>query len=319
MTAAESHAQLIKSTAKRLGFDYCGIAKAEFLEEEAPKLEEWLRRNYQGKMSYLERHFDKRLDPTKLVEGAKTVVSLVYNYYPSQQLPQESGDIKLAKYAYGKDYHEVIKAKLTEFLDHLKEEVGEIHGRSFVDSAPILERQWAQRAGLGWIGKNSLLLHRNMGSFFFLAELVIDLEASPDLPLSKDYCGTCTACVDACPTEAIVASGVVDASKCISYLTIELKEAIPTSFAGKMDHWVFGCDVCQDVCPWNRFSTPHQEPAFEPSEALFGFTNKDWTELTEETFHRVFSGSALTRTKFQGIMRNVKFLQEPTPEENTKN
>ncbi|MFM7628638.1 MAG: tRNA epoxyqueuosine(34) reductase QueG, partial [Algoriphagus sp.] len=250
----------------------------------------------------------------KLVEGAKTVVSLVYNYYPSQQLPQETGDIKLAKYAYGKDYHEVIKAKLTEFLDHLKEEVGEIHGRSFVDSAPILERQWAQRAGLGWIGKNSLLLHRELGSFFFLAELVIDLEVTPDLPVAKDYCGTCTACMDACPTESIVAPGVVDGSRCISYLTIELKEAIPTSFAGKMDHWVFGCDVCQDVCPWNRFASPHQEPNFEPSEALSGFTKRDWMELTEETFQRVFSGSAVTRTKFSGIQRNVKFLQVPPSE-----
>ena len=220
MTASDRHAKLLKATAKRLGFDFCGIAKAEFLEEEAPKLEEWLRRDYQGRMGYLANHFDKRLDPRKLVGGAKTVVSLVYNYYPERALPQGAEDIKLAKYAYGKDYHDVIQEKLREFLTCLRDEIGEIDGRSFVDSAPIMERQWAQRAGLGWIGKNSLLLNRQLGSFFFLAELVIDLEATPDLPIAKDYCGTCTACMDACPTDAIVAPGVVDGSRCISYLTI---------------------------------------------------------------------------------------------------
>lgn len=309
MTTAEKHAQLLKSTAKRLGFDFCGIAKAEFLESEAPRLEDWLNRNYQGKMAYLANHFDKRLDPTKLVDGAKTVVSLVYNYYPEKQLPHQPEDIKLAKYAYGADYHDVIKAKLTEFLEVLREEVGEINGRSFVDSAPIMERQWAQRAGLGWIGKNSLLLNREMGSFFFLAELIIDLEATPDSPLAKDYCGTCTACIDACPTDAIVQPEVIDASKCISYLTIELKEAIPDEFAGKMENWVFGCDICQDVCPWNRFSRPHQEPAFQLNEELAMFTNREWMELTEETFLRVFSKSAVKRTKFSGIKRNVDFLK----------
>ncbi len=313
MTASDRHAQLLKATAKRLGFDFCGLAKAEFLAEEAPKLEEWLRRDYQGQMGYLANHFDKRLDPRKLVEGAKTVVSLVYNYYPEQVLPEGSEDIKLAKYAYGKDYHEVIQKKLQEFLTGLHDEVGEINGRSFVDSAPILERQWAQRAGLGWIGKNSLLLNRRLGSFFFLAELVIDLEATPDLPITKDYCGTCTACMDACPTEAIVAPGVVDASRCISYLTIELKDAIPSSFAGKMDNWVFGCDVCQDVCPWNRFSKPNQEPAFTPSSDLATFTSKGWKELTEETFKKVFSGSAVNRTKFKGIKRNLEFLNLDSP------
>jgi epoxyqueuosine reductase len=313
MTAADRHAQWIKSTAKRLGFDFCGIAKADFLAEEAPKLEEWLRRDYQGRMGYLANHFDKRLDPRKLVEGAKTVVSLVYNYYPEQTLPEGTAGIKLAKYAYGKDYHDVIQEKLREFLTCLREEIGEISGRSFVDSAPILERQWAQRAGLGWIGKNSLLLNRSMGSFFFLAELVIDLEATPDLPLAKDYCGTCTACVDACPTDAIVAPGVVDGSRCISYLTIELKDAIPTTFAGKMDNWVFGCDVCQDVCPWNRFSKPHQEPAFNPSSDLETLAAQDWKELTEETFKRVFTGSAVTRTKLKGITRNLEFLSPNKP------
>lgn len=310
MSTADRHALLIKSTAKRLGFDFCGIAKADFLEDEAPKLEEWLRRDYQGRMSYLANHFDKRLDPRKLVEGAKTVVSLLYNYYPEKKLSENEGDLKLAKYAYGKDYHDVIQEKLRAFLTVLREEIGDIHGRTFVDSAPIMERQWAQRAGLGWIGKNSLLLNRSLGSFFFLAELVIDLEVAPDLPLAKDYCGTCTACIDACPTDAIVAPTVIDASRCISYLTIELKDAIPSSFAGKMDNWVFGCDVCQDVCPWNRFSTPHQEPDFTPTPELEAMTTRDWVELTEETFKRVFSGSAVTRTKFKGIKRNVDFLSE---------
>jgi epoxyqueuosine reductase len=310
MTPAEKHTQVLKSTAKRLGFDFCGIAKAEFLESEAPRLEEWLNRNYQGKMAYMANHFDKRLDPTKLVEGAKTVVSLIFNYYPEKQLPHRPDDIKLAKYAYGTDYHEVIRAKLTEFLEVLQEEVGEINGRSFVDSAPVMERQWAQRAGLGWIGKNSLLLNRQMGSFFFLAELIIDLEATPDTPFAKDYCGTCTACIDACPTDAIVQPEVIDASKCISYLTIELKEAIPNEFAGKMENWVFGCDICQDVCPWNRFSRPHQEPDFKPKDELAQFTNREWIELTEETFNRVFSKSAVKRTKFSGIKRNVDFLKK---------
>lgn len=310
MTPAEKQAQFLKSTAKRLGFDFCGIAKAEFLESEAPRLEEWLNRNYQGKMGYLANHFDKRLDPTKLVEGAKTVVSLIYNYYPEKQLPHQTDDIKLAKYAYGADYHDVIRAKLTEFLEALREEIGEINGRSFVDSAPVMERQWAQRAGLGWIGKNSLLLNRQMGSFFFLADLIIDLEATPDTPLAKDYCGTCTACIDACPTEAILQPEVIDASKCISYLTIELKEAIPDEFAGKMENWVFGCDVCQDVCPWNRFSRPHHETAFQPNPELSQFTNREWIELTEETFKRVFSKSAVKRTKFSGIKRNLDFLKK---------
>jgi epoxyqueuosine reductase len=313
MSPADTHAQLLKSTAKRLGFDFCGIAKADFLEEEAPKLETWLQRNYQGNMGYLANHFDKRLDPRKLVDGAKTVVSLLYNYYPEQPFSQGPEDLKLAKYAYGEDYHRVIREKLTEFLLSLREDVGEINGRSFVDSAPILERAWAQKAGLGWIGKNSLLLNRSMGSFFFLAELVIDLEATPDLPLGQDYCGTCTACVDACPTDAIVAAGVVDGSRCISYLTIELKEAIPNTFAGKMDNWVFGCDICQDVCPWNRFSKPHQEPAFTPGNEIQGFSARDWRELTEETFKRVFVDSAVKRAKYTGIRRNVDFLSLNTP------
>ncbi len=309
MAQPENHASIIKSTAKRLGFDFCGIAKAGFLEEEAPRLEEWLNRNYQGQMGYLANHFDKRLDPTKLVEGAKTVVSLIYNYYPEQKLPESPDSIKLAKYAYGVDYHFVIREKLNEFLEILREEIGEFDGRGFVDSAPIMERQWAQKAGLGWIGKNSLLLNKQQGSFFFLAELIIDLEVTPDIPLAKDYCGTCTKCLDACPTDAIVEPGVVNGSQCISYLTIELKENIPSEFKGQMENWAFGCDICQDVCPWNRFSKPHQEPKFHPHPELKEFTNKDWQEITEETFRKVFKKSAVKRTKLAGLKRNVDFLK----------
>ncbi|WPR75046.1 tRNA epoxyqueuosine(34) reductase QueG [Algoriphagus sp. NG3] len=309
MTSSKKNASLIKSTAKRLGFDFCGIAKAGFLEEEAPRLEEWLNRNYNGEMGYLANHFDKRLDPTKLVEGAKTVVSLIYNYYPEEKLSSESSDIKLAKYAYGEDYHFVIRDKLNEFLEILREETGEIDGRGFVDSAPVMERQWAQKAGLGWLGKNSLLLNREMGSFFFLAELIIDLEVAPDTPLAKDYCGTCTACIDACPTDAIVDNGVIDGSRCISYLTIELKDSIPAEFKGKMENWAFGCDICQDVCPWNRFSKPHQEPRFTPSEELKHLSKSDWQEITEETFRKVFKKSAVKRTKLGGLNRNIDFIK----------
>ncbi|MEB2773818.1 tRNA epoxyqueuosine(34) reductase QueG [Algoriphagus sp. D3-2-R+10] len=308
MTPSEKNAILIKSTAKRLGFDFCGIAKAGFLEEEAPRLEDWLNRNYHGQMGYLANHFDKRLDPTKLVEGAKTVVSLVYNYYPEEKLPERKSDIKLAKYAYGEDYHFVIRDKLNQFLEILRDEIGEIDGRGFVDSAPVMERQWAQKAGLGWLGKNSLLLNREMGSFFFLAELIIDLEVAPDSPLTKDYCGTCTACIDACPTDAIIDNGVIDGSRCVSYLTIELKDAIPDEFKGKMENWAFGCDICQDVCPWNRFSKPHQETQFTPNEELKYLSKSDWKEITEETFRKVFKKSAVKRTKLAGLKRNVDFL-----------
>lgn len=308
MTPAEKNASLIKTTAKRLGFDFCGIAKAGFLEEEAPKLEDWLNRNYNGEMGYLANHFDKRLDPSKLVEGAKTVVSLVYNYYPEETLPAGKSDIKIAKYAYGEDYHFVIRDKINEFLEILRAEIGEIDGRGFVDSAPVMERQWAQKAGLGWLGKNSLLLSREMGSFFFLSELIIDLEVAPDTPLAKDYCGTCTACIDACPTDAIVDNGVIDGSRCISYLTIELKDAIPSEFKGQMENWAFGCDICQDVCPWNRFSKPHQEPRFSPNEELKALSKSDWQEVTEETFRKVFSKSAVKRTKLAGLQRNIDFL-----------
>lgn len=313
MTLPHKHAAIVKETAKELGFDFCGISKAGFLEEEAPKLEAWLARHYHGKMAYMANHFDKRLDPTKLVEGAKSVVSLMYNYYPDTKLPEGDLDYKLAKYAYGKDYHFVIKDKLKDFLEILREKIGEIDGRAFVDSAPMMERQWAQRSGLGWLGKNSLLLNREMGSFFFLAELVIDLALEVDDPISKDYCGTCTRCIDACPTDAIVQPGVVDGSRCISYFTIELKEELPSEVTGKFKNWVFGCDICQDVCPWNRFSTPHRESAFDPHPELIAFERSDWEEMTKEIFGRVFQKSAVKRTKWEGLMRNVKFVQDKCP------
>ena len=294
----------MKQIASKLGFSYCGISEASFLEEEAPRLEEWLSRNYQGKMGYLENHFDKRLDPRKLVPGAKSVISLIYNYFPEKDLATSDG-YKIAKYAYGKDYHFVIKDKLKTFFEELKNRVGEIDGRVFVDSAPVHERAWAAKSGIGWIGKNSLLLNKEMGSFFFLAELILDLELVPDGPV-KDHCGTCTACMDACPTDAIPEPYVVDGSRCISYLTIELKEEIPKEFQGKMDNWIFGCDICQDVCPWNRFSKPHQEEQFEPG-VWQHLSKKDWMELTEEVFRKVFKKSAVKRTKFSGLKRNIDF------------
>lgn len=296
----------IKSTAAKLGFSFCGISKAEFLEEEAPKLEAWLKRNYQGKMHYLENHFDKRLDPTKLVPGAKSVISLVYNYYPQKDLTQQRS-LKIARYAYGEDYHFVIKDKLKDFLQHIQEEIGDVSGRVFVDSAPVMERTWAKKSGLGWIGKNSLLLNRSMGSFFFLAEIILDLELEYDGPI-KDYCGTCTACMDACPTDAIPQPYVVDGSKCISYFTIELKEEIPTEVKGKFENWIFGCDICQEVCPWNRFSQPHNEPRFQPHPDLENMSQNDWLEITEEVFRKVFKKSAVKRTCFNGLKRNIAFV-----------
>jgi len=300
------HTQIVKNTASKLGFDYCGIAEAAFLEEDAPKLEDWLNKNYHGKMAYMANHFDKRLDPRKLVADAKSVVSLMYNYYPQQKLPESADNLKIAKYAYGEDYHFVIKDKLKEFLECLKEEIGEVSGRVFVDSAPVMERQWAQKSGLGWKGKNSLLLNKTSGSFFFLAELIIDLPLAYDNPTTKDYCGTCTRCIDACPTDAILQDNLIDGSKCISYLTIELKDAIPDDFKGKMKNWVFGCDICQDVCPWNRFSKPHREEAFLPHPDL---EKSAWGEMTKETFNKVFKRSALKRTKWEGFQKNIKFVK----------
>jgi len=310
----ERHSQLIKQEASTLGFSFCGISKAEFLKDEAPRLEEWLKRGYHGKMSYLENYFDKRMDPTLLVPGAKSVVSLLYNYSPKKDLARD-GEYKVAKYAYGEDYHFVVKDKLKTLLDVLQEKIGMINGRAFVDSAPVMERTWAARSGLGWTGKNSLLLNREMGSFFFIAELIIDLPLEYDHAV-KDFCGTCTACMDACPTDAIVEPYVVDGSRCISYYTIELKEAIPADVKGKFENWIFGCDICQDVCPWNSFSRPHTEQRFDPGDTLEGFSKQDWREITDEVFTKVFGRSAIRRTRLDGLKRNIAFVDLGTPPAN---
>ncbi len=302
------HTQIIKAEAKRLGFLSCGISKAEFLEEEAPRLEAWLTNNMHGEMKYMENHFDKRLDPTKLVEGSKSVISLLLNYH-TPKLQEDSEAPKISKYAYGTDYHFVIKDKLKRLLEFIQEEIGEVHGRAFVDSAPVLDKAWAAKSGLGWMGKHSNLLTKQLGSFYFIAELIVDLDLDYDMP-TTDHCGSCTACIDACPTEAIVAPYVVDGSKCISYFTIELKDSIPEAFKGKLDNWMFGCDVCQDVCPWNRFSKPHREPLFNPHPELLSMTKKDWEEITQETFNKVFKNSAVKRTKFSGLQRNIRFLKQ---------
>ncbi len=301
------HSVFIKKEAKRLGFDFCGISKAEFLTEEAPRLEKWLKENKHGEMKYMENYFDKRLDPRLLVDGARSVISLLYNYYPEQT--QVTDAPKISKYAYGKDYHEVIKDKLNEFLFSLKQEIGNVSGRAFVDSAPVMDKVWAAKSGLGWVGKNSNLINKQQGSFFFIAELIIDVELEYDGPI-KDYCGTCTKCIDACPTEAIVAPYVVDGSKCISYLTIELKENIPTEFKDKMDNWAFGCDVCQDVCPWNSFSMPHNQAQFKNTNGLLNYTESEWNDITEETFNYIFKNSAVKRTKYKGLKRNLMFLKK---------
>jgi epoxyqueuosine reductase len=297
----------IKSEAKRLGFLSCGISKAGFLEEEAPRLEKWLNNNMHGQMHYMENHFDKRLNPTLLVDGAKSVISLLLNYYPSEFQKEDS--YKISKYAYGHDYHFVIKEKLKELLHFIQTEIGEVSGRAFVDSAPVLDKAWAAKSGLGWMGKNTNLITQKVGSFYFIAELIVDLELDYDSP-TTDHCGSCTACIDACPTEAIVAPYVVDGSKCISYFTIELKENIPAEMKGKFDDWVFGCDVCQDVCPWNRFSKSHNEPLFQATPELLSFTKRDWEEITEDVFKMVFNNSALKRTKLEGLKRNVSFLKD---------
>lgn len=307
MAARETHARMIKAEAQRLGFLACGISEAGFLEEEAPRLERWLKAGMHGEMGYMENHFDKRLDPRKLVPGAKSVVSLLYNYYPGTQ--QKEDTYQVSKYAYGEDYHRVVKDKLRALMAFIEDEIGEVGGRVFVDSAPVLDKAWAAKSGLGWIGKNSNLLNKKTGSFFFVAELIIDLELVPDGPVT-DHCGSCTACIDACPTQAIVQPYVVDGSRCISYLTIELKNEIPGTFRGAYEDWIFGCDICQDVCPWNRFSKPHQEPRFEPDPAMLDFTRRDWEELTEAVFSRVFSKSAVKRTKYSGLNRNIRFLSK---------
>ncbi|MDA9215606.1 tRNA epoxyqueuosine(34) reductase QueG [Flavobacteriaceae bacterium] len=306
MHSKHQHTTFIKDQAKRLGFMSCGISKAGFLEQEAPRLEAWLNQNRHGQMQYMENHFDKRLDPTKLVEGSKSVISLLLNYYP-QQL-QRDDSYKISKYAYGTDYHFVIKDKLKELLHCIQEQVGDVHGRAFVDSAPVLDKAWAAKSGLGWIGKHSNLLSKQAGSFYFIAELIVDLDLDYDTPVT-DHCGSCTACIDACPTQAIVEPYKVDGSKCISYFTIELKNEIPSSVSGQFDDWMFGCDVCQDVCPWNRFSKAHKEPLFDPHPDVLSNSKKDWEEITKEVFSEIFKKSPLKRTKFEGLRRNIEFLK----------
>ena len=298
---------MIKAEAQRLGFLSCGISKAGFLEQEALRLENWLNNQMHGQMSYMENHFDKRLNPTLLVDGAKSVISLLLNYYPSEH--QNKDSYKISKYAYGQDYHHVIKEKLKELLHFIQTEIGEVSGRAFVDSAPVLDKAWAAKSGLGWVGKNSNLITQKVGSFYFIAELIIDLELEYDTP-TTDHCGSCTACLDACPTEAIVAPYVVDGSKCISYFTIELKDNLPQEMKGKFDDWMFGCDVCQDVCPWNRFSKPHNEPLFQANSDILNFSKSDWEEITVDTFQKVFKNSAVKRTKYQGLLRNINFLKK---------
>lgn len=305
----DRYTRLIKEQAQRLGFMFCGISRAEFLEEEAPRLEKWLRQERHGRMHYMENYFDKRLDPRLLVEGARSVISLGLNYYSprSQEDPEAP---KISSYAYGTDYHFVIKDKLKDLLTFLRTEIGDINGRAFVDSAPVMDKAWAKRSGMGWVGKHTNLINKESGSFFFLAELIVDLELQYDTP-AADHCGTCTRCIDACPTDAIAAPYEVDGSKCISYFTIELKEQLPEDFRGRFENWMFGCDICQDVCPWNRFSTPHSEPAFAPHPRLLEMKKREWEELTEETFREVFRKSAVKRTKFAGLKRNIRFLSKP--------
>lgn len=298
------NSQLIKRLAKQIGFSSCGISRARFLHEEEKNFEDWLKQGYQGTMSYLEKNFDKRLDPTKLVPGAKSIISLTFNYFPTKKKFNDNSFL-ISKYAYGKDYHIIIKDKLKELFSQMKKEVGDIEGRVFVDSAPIHERAWAKISGLGWIGKNSLLLNKKMGSYFFLAEIICDLDLEYDSTVS-DHCGTCTKCIDACPTDAITQAQVVDANRCISYLTIENKNEIPKELSKSFNNYIFGCDICQDVCPWNKFSTSHNEKEFLPNEEFSKMSKKDWQELTHETFNKIFKNSAVKRAKFQGLKRNIK-------------
>lgn len=306
MNTRQRHTDMIKTEAKRLGFLSCGISKADFLEEEAPRLERWLQQNMHGEMKYMENHFDKRLDPCLLVDGATSVISLLLNYYNPETQADPTAP-RISKYAYGKDYHFVIKSKLKELLAFIHDEIGEVNGRAFVDSAPVLDKAWAVKSGLGWMGKHSNVLTQKVGSFYFIAELIVDIDLEYDTPVT-DHCGSCTACIDACPTQAITEPYVVDGSKCISYFTIELKGELPSEYAGKFDDWMFGCDVCQDVCPWNRFSKPHREPLFDPNPELLSMQKKDWEEITREVFNDIFRKSAVKRTKFEGLKRNIAFL-----------
>jgi epoxyqueuosine reductase len=304
----EFHSALIKQWATEAGFDFCGISKATFLEEEAPRLENWLNLNYNGTMAYMANHFDKRLDPRKLVDGAKSVISVMLNYYPEKQQDTENATFKISKYAYGADYHEVIKTKLRTILENIQNNIGEVNARVFVDSAPVLDKAWAAKSGLGWVGKNANLISKQNGSFYFLGEIICDLDLAYDTP-TTNHCGTCTACLDACPTDAIVAPYVVDGSKCISYYTIELKEAIPNEVKGKFENWVFGCDICQDVCPWNRFAKAHKTPEFALKKEIETFTKNDWEEITEEIFKAIFRNSPIKRSKFEGLKRNISFIK----------
>lgn len=307
MLSKSRHTSFVKKTAFSLGFDYCGIAKAERLDEDAKRLESWLSKGFNSTMNYMENHFNLRIDPSKLVPGAKSVITLLLNYFPSEQQKPQSPQI--SKYAYGKDYHEVIRGKLNLLLQTLQENIGAIHGRGFTDSAPVLERSWAVKSGLGWVGKNGNLITKNNGSFFFIATLITDLELETDDPFAKDFCGSCTKCIDNCPTEAILPDKVIDGSKCISYFTIELKDMlIPENMKGKFDNNLFGCDVCQEVCPWNRFAKPTTEIEFKPLPEILNFSKNDWEELTEESFKIIFKNSPLKRSKFTGIKRNLKFL-----------
>lgn len=301
----QEHAAFIKGVAKSMGFMGCGISKAGFLDEEAPRLEQWLREGRHGAMGYMENHFDMRLDPRVLVPGAQSVISLLYNYFPEET--QREDTYQIAKYAYGQDYHQVIKKKLRAFQEAISARLGHIEGRAFVDSAPVLEKAWAAKSGLGWVGKNTNLIRQKAGSFFFIAELIIDLELPQD-PVATDHCGSCTACIDACPTQAL-SPYEIDGSKCISYFTIELKDAIPNSVAGQFEDWAFGCDICQDVCPWNRFSTPHKEPLFNPHPSLLSHDKKQWEELTADVFGEIFRKSAVKRAKYDGFKRNISFVK----------
>lgn len=302
-------ARKVKKIAADLGFDDVGIAKAEALPDDAKRLEKWLMQGFHGEMKYMENHFELRTDPTKLVPGAKSVITLLFNYFPDQI--QHENSPKIAKYAFGKDYHLVIRNKLNQFLLKIKEQIGQVEGRGFVDSAPVLERSWAAKSGLGWIGKNGNLINKKKGSFFFLATLITDLELWPDNPLMQDYCGTCTRCIDACPTEAILPNKTLLASQCISYFTIELKSAdLPEELSQKAENWIFGCDICQDVCPWNRFSKPNEHPEFKPAAEIIQFSIKDWMQLGEEQFNTIFKESPLKRTKWKGLQRNLSIFKE---------
>jgi len=301
------HSGLVKQMAVQYGFDYCGIAKAVPLDEDARRLENWLNKGMNGNMHYMENYFDLRIDPSRLVPGARSVITLLKNYYPSEIREQE---LKISKYAYGKDYHEVLRPRLQSMISALQDKIGQFNGRGFVDSAPVLERAWAQKTGLGWIGKNGNLINKQSGSFYFIATLITDLDLDYDDPMAKDYCGSCTKCIDACPTEAILPGKVINGSKCISYFTIELKdEIIPSEMKGKFANWMFGCDICQDVCPWNRFSHPHHEEAFTPLPEILNLTTKEWEELSEEMFRKLFKFSPLSRSKHKGIQRNIRFLK----------